>query len=72
MAAEGELAGVLAVTGEELVSSDFLGNPHSAIIDLPLTSNVDGGLTRIVAWYDNEFGHGSRLADTLEFLGQKL
>ena len=72
IAAEGELAGVLAVTGEELVSSDFLGNPHSAIIDLPLTSNVDGGLTRIVAWYDNEFGHGSRLADTLEFRGQKL
>ncbi len=72
IAAEGELAGVLAVTGEELVSSDFLGDPHSAIIDLPLTSNVDGGLTRIVAWYDNEFGHASRLADTLEFLGQKL
>jgi glyceraldehyde 3-phosphate dehydrogenase len=72
IAAEGELAGVLAVTGEELVSSDFLGDPHSAIIDLPLTSSVDGGLTRIVAWYDNEFGHASRLADTLEFLGQKL
>jgi glyceraldehyde 3-phosphate dehydrogenase len=72
LAAKEELGGVLAVTGEELVSSDFIGDPHSAIIDLPLTSNVDGGLTRIVAWYDNEFGHGSRLADTLEFLGQKL
>ncbi len=71
-AADGELAGILAVTQEELVSSDFIGDPHSAIMDLPLTSRVDGGMTRVVAWYDNEFGHASRLADTLEFLGQSL
>jgi glyceraldehyde 3-phosphate dehydrogenase len=71
-AAKGELTGILAVTEEELVSSDFLGDPHSAIMDLPLTSTVDGGLTRVVAWYDNEFGHASRLADSLEFIGQTL
>jgi len=71
-AASSEMAGILAVTEEELVSSDFLGDPHSAILDLPLTVNVEGGLTRIVAWYDNEFGHASRLADTVEFLGETL
>jgi glyceraldehyde 3-phosphate dehydrogenase len=70
-AAAGELGGILAVTEEELVSSDFLGDPHSAIVDLPLTSIVDGGLTRVVAWYDNESGHAARLADILEFLGQR-
>ena len=71
-AARGEMAGILAVSEEELVSSDFLGDPHSAIVDLPLTVGVEGGLTRVVAWYDNEFGHASRLADTVEFLGETL
>jgi glyceraldehyde 3-phosphate dehydrogenase len=69
-AANEELAGILAVTEEELVSSDYLGNPHSAIVDLPLTHQVDGRLFRIVAWYDNEWGHASRLADLLEFIGE--
>jgi glyceraldehyde 3-phosphate dehydrogenase len=71
-AARDEMTGILAVTEEELVSSDFLGDAHSAILDLSLTVNVEGGLTRIVAWYDNEFGHASRLADTVEFLGETL
>jgi glyceraldehyde 3-phosphate dehydrogenase len=51
------------------VSSDFLGDPHSAIIDLPLTCHVDSSLYRVVAWYDNEWGHASRLADLLELIG---
>jgi glyceraldehyde 3-phosphate dehydrogenase len=68
-AAGAGLAGVLAVTEEELVSSDFLGDPHSAIIDLPLTREVDRCLYRVVGWYDNEWGHASRLADLVEFIG---
>ena len=68
-AAAGELRGILATTEEELVSSDFLGDPHSAIVDLPLLSSVGSGLYRIVAWYDNEWGHASRLADILELVG---
>ncbi len=71
-AAAGELAGVLAVSDEPLVSSDFLGDPHSAIIDLPLTQTVDGRLHRVVAWYDNEWGHASRLADLVELAGAGL
>ena len=63
-AAAGPLAGWLGVTDEELVSSDFVGDPRSAVIDLPLVQ-VTGGLARVVAWYDNEWGYAHRLADLL-------
>jgi glyceraldehyde 3-phosphate dehydrogenase len=55
--------GVLGVTDEELVSSDFIKNPHSAIVDLPLTRVVDGDLLKVVAWYDNEWGYANRLVE---------
>jgi glyceraldehyde 3-phosphate dehydrogenase len=71
-AAGGDLEGVLTVTEDELVSADFLGDPHSAIVDLPLTQTVDNRLFRVVAWYDNEWGHASRLADLLELVGRSL
>ena len=67
-AEEGPLAGVLGTTERELVSFDFLGDPRSAIVDLPLTDRA-GTLTRVIAWYDNEWGHASRLADLLEIAG---
>ena len=69
-AAAGPLAGILAVSEEPLVSSDFMGDPHSATVDLPLTQSLDGKLVRVVAWYDNEWGHASRLADLAEIVGQ--
>jgi glyceraldehyde 3-phosphate dehydrogenase len=68
-AAVGELAGILAVVEEELVSSDFLRRPESAIVDLALTQSLGGRLVRVVAWYDNEWGHACRLADLLELVG---
>lgn len=55
--------GILAVTEEELVSSDFKGNSHSAIVDLPLTAVVGGNLVKVVAWYDNEWGYSNRLVE---------
>lgn len=64
-AANGPMDGVLGTTDEPLVSSDLLGDPRSSIVDLGLTQ-VSGRLARVVAWYDNEFGHASRLADLLE------
>lgn len=74
-AASDEFAGILATTTENLVSSDFMGDEHSATVDLPLTVKVeDGGggtLLRVVAWYDNEWGHASRLADILELLARR-
>jgi glyceraldehyde 3-phosphate dehydrogenase len=68
-AAAGDLEGILAVTDEELVSTDFIGNPHSATVDLPLLAALDRRLVRIVAWYDNEWGYASRLADLLAWMG---
>lgn len=64
-AAQGEMSRVLDVSSEELVSSDFLRNPASAIVDLPLTQSVGDRLFRVVAWYDNEWAHACRLADLL-------
>ncbi len=69
-AAEGHLAGILAVTEEELVSQDFVGNTASSIIDAGL-AQVQDGLVRIIAWYDNEWGYINRLADLLAYLGEK-
>ena len=69
-AAAGPLSGILATSDEELVSSDFVGHPCSAIVDLPLLQQVDAGrLLRVVAWYDNEWGYASRLADLIVRLG---
>ena len=60
------LRGILEVTKEPLVSSDFVGNPASAIVDLSLTRVVDGDFLKVVAWYDNEFGYSSRLVEMAE------
>lgn len=56
----------LAVTREPLVSSDFIGNPYSSIVDLPLTRVVDGDLVKVMAWYDNEWGYSNRLIELAE------
>lgn len=55
--------GILGVTEEELVSSDFIGDPHSCIVDLPLIDVVGGNMIKIVAWYDNEWGYSNRLVE---------
>lgn len=60
---------VLAVTEEPLVSSDFIGNPHSSIVDLSMTKVVDGDLVKIIAWYDNEWGYSNRLIEIAELIG---
>jgi glyceraldehyde 3-phosphate dehydrogenase len=70
-AAAGELDGVLGVCEEELVSSDFVNDPRSAVVDLPLVQVTGGHLARIVAWYDNEWGYTHRLADLLERLARR-
>jgi glyceraldehyde 3-phosphate dehydrogenase len=63
-AASQELKGILGVTSEPLVSSDFNHNPMSATFDLTQTQIVDGRLVRVLAWYDNEWGFSNRMADT--------
>lgn len=58
-----ELRGILQATNEPLVSSDIVGNPHSAIVDLSLTNVIDGDLVKVIAWYDNEWGYSNRLVE---------
>ena len=71
-AAEGDrMRGVLAVTEEPLVSSDFIGNPFSSIVDLPLTKVVDGDFVKVVAWYDNEWGYSQRLVEMAALVGKE-
>lgn len=64
--------GILDVTEEELVSSDFIGNSHSAIIDLKLTSVVGGNMLKVVAWYDNEWGYCNRLVEVVADTGKLI
>lgn len=64
--------GILEVTEEELVSSDFKGNSHSAIVDLPLTNVVGGNLVKVVAWYDNEWGYSNRLVELVADAGRAI
>ena len=64
--------GILATTREELVSTDFIKNPNSCIVDLPLIDVVGGNLVKIVAWYDNEWGYSNRLVELALKVGNQL
>ena len=63
-AAEGNLKGILGYTDEKLVSSDFIHDPHSSIFHAEQTKVMEGGLCRVMAWYDNEWGFSCRMVDT--------
>jgi glyceraldehyde 3-phosphate dehydrogenase len=67
-AADGKLKGILQYTDEELVSVDFLSNPHSAIVDGPSTKVIDKNLLKVLAWYDNEWGYSCRLRDLIKYI----
>jgi glyceraldehyde 3-phosphate dehydrogenase len=54
---------VLAVTRDQFVSSDIVGDPHAAIVDLSLTKVVDGDLCTVYSWYDNELGYTHSLVE---------
>lgn len=71
-AAEGPLKGVLAYSTEELVSSDYIGNPHSCILDSLNTNVIDGTMVKVSGWYDNEWGYASRCVDLLRLMGKSL
>ena len=70
-ASEGELKGILGFTDEELVSSDFKGNPLSSIFDSKLTKVVGGNTGKVISWYDNEWGYSNRVKDLISFLVKK-
>jgi glyceraldehyde 3-phosphate dehydrogenase len=67
-AADGPLSGILQYCNEPLVSIDFRGNPHSAIVDAEYTKVMDGDFVKVLAWYDNEWGYSNRCVDLLRKL----
>ncbi len=68
-AADGALKGILQYSEEELVSADFVGNTHSSIFDAPCTRMMDGDFAKVLAWYDNEMGYATRVADLAAKMG---
>ncbi len=71
-AASGELRGILAVSHEELVSSDFKNDPHSSIVDAPSTAVLGGDWAKVVSWYDNEWGFSCRMVDLITYMADRL
>lgn len=67
-----QYAGIIDTTREELVSTDYKGNSHSAIVDLSLTKVVDGNFVKVIAWYDNEWGYSNRLVEQAIHIGQSI
>ena len=71
-AAAGPLKGILAVSNEPLVSSDYNGDPHSSTVDALSTNVIDGTLVHVSSWYDNESGYSMRCVDLMEFVARSL
>jgi glyceraldehyde 3-phosphate dehydrogenase len=71
-AASGPLHGIVAYSDEPLVSSDYIGNPYSCILDAATTNVIDGTCVKVCGWYDNEWGYASRCVDLLAFVGERL
>ncbi len=69
---KGSLKGVLGINKEPLVSVDFNHNPHSSTFDLSQTQVIDGGLVRVLSWYDNEWGFSNRMSDTAAIVAGTL
>ena len=70
-AAEGPLKGIVEFCGDEIVSVDIVGNPHSCIVDSLSTKVLDGRIVKLMLWYDNEFGYSNRMLDLAAYMGGK-
>ncbi len=71
-AAEGYMKGIIQYSDEPLVSIDYNGNPHSAIIDGLSTMVIDGNMVKVIAWYDNEWGYSCRVLDLTRYVAEKM
>ncbi len=71
-AAEGPLKGIIDYSEVELVSSDYIGNAFSCILDAKSTNVIDKRLVKVAGWYDNEWGYSSRCVDLLKYIGERL
>jgi glyceraldehyde 3-phosphate dehydrogenase len=71
-AASGKLEGILAVSDEQLVSIDFLHDPHSSILDAPSTMVLRDHTVKVLSWYDNEWGYSCRVVDLVDLIASRL
>jgi len=71
-AMKGELAGILEITYDEVVSTDIINNPHSSIVDGLSTMVVDGNKVKVFSWYDNEYGYSGRLMEMADFVAARM
>jgi glyceraldehyde 3-phosphate dehydrogenase len=70
-AANGKMKGILAVSDEPLVSSDYIGSEFSCTVDSALTMRIGDKMAKVIGWYDNEWGYSVRCADLVKFLAKK-
>lgn len=68
----GRLKGILKCVDEPLVSVDFIGDPHSSLVDTALTTVIGGNLVKVVSWYDNEWGYSCRLVDMTNKIAERM
>ena len=71
-AAANGLKGILGVSDEPLVSTDFRGDTRSSIVDAASTMSLGGDFVKVIAWYDNEWGYSCRIADLIAFVAARL
>ena len=69
-ASNSELKNILDTSNEQLISTDFNHNPHSAIVDLSLTKVIEAKMAKVSAWYDNEWGFACRMCDLANYFGK--
>lgn len=70
-AAEGPMKGYLAYTEDEVVSSDFIGDPHSSIFDANAGIQLNPNFVKLISWYDNEYGYSNRVVDLITYMASK-
>ena len=71
-AAHGQMKGIIEASAEELVSTDIIGNSHSAIVDLKNTKLIDGDLLKVISWYDNEWGYSNRFVELANYISKYI
>ena len=71
-AAAGPMKGILGVSDDPLVSTDFRGDTRSSIIDSAMTMVIDGTMVKVIAWYDNEWGYSCRVADLIRYVAERI
>ena len=69
-ASEGELKGILDYTEDDVVSSDFLGDPHTSIFDAKAGIALNDNFVKLVSWYDNEWGYSNKVVDLIRYISK--